>query len=141
LQVGWWINYGFYTFLYFKRVSDRHELDCFVNLGAYKFCVVTQRLSIYTSILLLMTQALLSRMIAPGISNFVNASVRRSHPRTCCSTSEQLHADGFVFFGSRLPHAPQVLHSDSDGGTGETSGAEAGGSDARSKSVVIMTLT
>jgi hypothetical protein len=89
LQVGWCIIYGFWTFVYFQRVySGRDEdLDCFLDLGAYKICDATQRLSLYTSILLLMTQALVSRMIVPGISNFVNASVRRSHPRACCSTS------------------------------------------------------
>ena len=62
-------------------------------------------------------------MIVPGISNFVNASVRRSHPRACCSTSY------FVICGARSPHAPQVLHSGSNGGMGETSGAEAGDDD------------
>jgi hypothetical protein len=34
-------------------------------------------------------------MIVPGISNFVNASVRRSHPRACGSTSQRRHDDGF----------------------------------------------
>ena len=89
LQVGWCIFYGFWTFVYFQRVSSGRDadLDCFHDLGAYKICAVTQRLSLCTSILLLMTQALVSRMIVPGISNFVNASVRRLHPRACCSTS------------------------------------------------------
>jgi hypothetical protein len=65
-----------------QRVSSGRDtdLDCFFNLGAYKICNATQTLSIYTSILLLMTQALVSRIFVPGISNFVNASVRRSHP-------------------------------------------------------------
>jgi hypothetical protein len=79
-----------------QYVSSGGSLECFLDLGAYKICAVSQRLSIYTSILLLMTQALVSRMIVPGISNFVNASVRRSHPRTCCGTSQQLHGDGSV---------------------------------------------
>jgi hypothetical protein len=89
LQVGWCIYYGLWTFADFQRVSTGRDadLDCFLNLGAYKSCDATQGLSIYTSILLLMTQALVSRMIVPGISNFVNASVRRLHPRACCSTS------------------------------------------------------
>ena len=135
LQVGWWILYGYYTFVYFQRVSSGRDadLDCFHDLGAYKICAVTQSLSLYTSILLLMTQSLVSRMIVPGISNFVNASVRRLHPRACCSTSF------FVICGARSPHAPQVLHSGSNGGTGETSGAEAGDDDERSKRAVMMT--
>ena len=85
------------------------------------------------SILYHMTQALVSRMIVPGISNFVNASVRRLHPRARCSTSY------FVICGARSPHAPQVLHSGSNGGMGETSGAEAGDDDERSKRAVMMT--
>jgi hypothetical protein len=80
-----------------ERVSTGRDsdLDCIVNLGAYKICVATQRLSIFMSILLLMTQALVSRMLLPGVSNFVNASVRRSHPRACGSTSYyQTYDDG-----------------------------------------------
>ena len=125
LQVGWCINYGLWTFISFQQVSSGRDadLDCFLDLGAYKICSVTQKLSLYSSILLLMTQALVSRMIVPGISNFVNASVRRLHPRACCSTSY------FVICGARSPHAPQVLHSGSNGGMGETSGAEAGDDD------------
>jgi hypothetical protein len=95
LQVGWCINYGFWTFDYFQQVTDGRSLDCFLDLGAYKICAVTQRLSIHTSVLLLMTQALVSRMLVPGISNFVNASVRRSHPRACCDASQRQHDDGF----------------------------------------------
>jgi hypothetical protein len=123
------------TFLEFQRVSSGRDtdLDCIIDLGAYKFCNVTQRLSLDTSILLLMTQALVSRILLPGISNFVNASVRRLHPRACCSTSY------FVICGARSPHAPQVLHSGSNGGMGETSGAEAGDDDERSKRAVMMT--
>jgi hypothetical protein len=41
-----------------------------------------------------MTQALVSRMLVPGISNFVNASVRRLHPPACGSTSQLSHDDG-----------------------------------------------
>jgi hypothetical protein len=84
LQVGWCILYGYFAFAFFQQVSAGRDLDCFLDLGVYKICAVTQKLSICTSILLLMMQALVSRMIVPGISNFVNASVRRSHPRACC---------------------------------------------------------
>ena len=133
LQVGWCILYGYNTFLNFRIISTGRDLDCFHDLGAYKICAVTQRLSIFSSVLLLMIQALVSRMIVPGVSNFVNASVRRLHPRACCSMSY------FVICGARSPHAPQVLHSGSNGGTGETSGAEAGDADERSKRAVMMT--
>ena len=126
--------YGIYTFALFQKVSAGRDLDCFLNLGAYKICAVTQKLSISTSILLLMTQALVSRMFVPGISNFVNASVRRSHPRACGRMTMV-----FVICGARWPHALQVLHSGSNGGMGETSGAEAGDDDERSKRAVMMT--
>jgi hypothetical protein len=95
LQVGWNIFYGYFTFVYFQQVSSGRDLDCFLDLGAYKICDATQSLSFYTSILLLMTQALVSRILLPGISNFVNASVRRSHPRACCGTSQRQQDDGF----------------------------------------------
>ena len=45
----------------------------------------------------------------------------------------------FVICGARWPHALQVLHSGSNGGMGETSGAEAGDDDERSKRAVMMT--
>ena len=96
LQVGWFTFYGIFTFAYFQQVATGRDLDCFLNPGAYKICAVTQRLSNFTSTLLLMTQALVSRMIVPGISNFVNASVRRLHPRACCGTSQRQHDDGFL---------------------------------------------
>jgi hypothetical protein len=79
-------------------------------------------------------------MIVPGISNFVNASVRRLHPRACGGTSQRQHGDGFfVICGARSPHALQVLHSGSNGGMGETSGADTGDDDERSKRAVMMT--
>jgi hypothetical protein len=43
-------------------------------------------------------------------------------------------------FEARLPHAPQVLHSVSNDGMGETSGMDACDDDKRSQRVVIMTL-
>ena len=49
------------------------------------------------------------------------------------------HVVFFVICGVRSPHAPQVLHSGSNGGMGETSGAEAGDDDERSKRTVMMT--
>ena len=83
--------YGIYTFALFQQVSAGRDLDCFLNLGAYKICAVTQKLSLHTGILILMTQALVSRMLVPGISNFINASVRRLHPPACAT----MHAHVF----------------------------------------------
>jgi hypothetical protein len=54
-----------------------NPLDCIydINHGAYKFCTVTQKVSIAGSIVFLMLQLLVSRIIFPGVSNFLNASV------------------------------------------------------------------
>ncbi len=51
------------------------QLECFYQIGAYQLCNTTEYLSIYTSLFLLVTQALISRILVPGMSNFVNASV------------------------------------------------------------------
>jgi hypothetical protein len=75
--------FGYYTFFDFRRLSAGVDPDCFINLGAYKICDLTQKLSINGSLFVLMVQALVSRMIVPGMSNFVNASVMRLLPRAC----------------------------------------------------------
>lgn len=74
MQVSWWIFYGYYTVLYILRISSGKP-DCFLDVGAYKVCDVTQTLSIYSSLMMLVTQAMVSRLLVPGMSNFVNASV------------------------------------------------------------------
>ena len=62
--------------------------DCFWDFGAYRVCDSTQLLSIFSSMFLLMTQALVSHIVVPGMSNFVNASVSRR--LMCqCLVSEQ----------------------------------------------------
>ena len=53
------------------------DLDCFLDLGVYQVCEATQMLSIHSRLAMLMTQALASRVFQPGVSIFVNASVRR----------------------------------------------------------------
>jgi hypothetical protein len=63
------------------------DADCFWDIGAYQVCDATQYISIYSSLLLLMSQALVSRIFVPGKSNFVNASVRRSLRRRVASAA------------------------------------------------------
>jgi hypothetical protein len=121
--------YGFRTIWAFQRVlaGGDTDLDCFNTPLTYKICDATQRLSINSSLLMLMTQALISRVLVPGMSNFVNASVRRllapasgsallrrREARPCCESC-----------GARARHPLQVLHSASDDGAGETSGMDA----------------
>ncbi len=77
--MGFCIVYGYFGFQQFQQVvagSDA-DIDCFFDLGAYKVCNATQRLACNSSLALLMAQALASRVFQPGVSNFVNASVRR----------------------------------------------------------------
>ena len=76
-QAGWWLVFGVRGFVEARRVYSGQDADCFWNLGAYQVCDATQRLSIFSSLVLLMAQAMVTRILVPGISNFVNASVRR----------------------------------------------------------------
>jgi len=71
--------YGNRTVIAFQLVlaGGDANLDCFVTLKTYRFCDATQQLSLCTSLFMLMTQTLVSRVLVPGMSNFVNASVRR----------------------------------------------------------------
>ncbi len=73
---------------------------CFWNVGAYQVCDSTQHISIYSSLFLLMTQALVSRILVPGMSNFVNASVRCLLHYRCAS------------FAGCVTHTRQILHSE-----------------------------
>jgi hypothetical protein len=60
-----------------RRMYEREDPDCFIQLGVYQVCDATQYLSIFSGLFLLMAQALVSRILVPGKSNFVNASVKR----------------------------------------------------------------
>lgn len=51
------------------------EMDCFIQMGSYKICDNTFKLSVCSNLSMLYTQALISRIFAPGVSNFVNSSV------------------------------------------------------------------
>ena len=64
------------AYMYTNGISDDY-LDCFINVnhGAYKVCTATQKVSVSSSIMFLMVQLFISRIIFPGVSNFLNASV------------------------------------------------------------------
>ena len=70
-----------------------NPLDCFYNVEEYKFCTVTQKVSIASSIMFLMVQLLVSRIIFPGVSNFLNASVG-TPPRSCSHAAAACHVPG-----------------------------------------------
>ena len=91
---------------------------------------------------MLMTQALISRVLVPGMSNFVNASVRRLlAPASGSALLRRREARPcFESCGARVTLQLQVLHSGSDDGAGETSGMDARDSrdEERSKQAVTM---
>jgi hypothetical protein len=51
------------------------QLDCFVDFGGYRMCDKTLFVSIQSSLIAMMAQALLCRIFTPGTSIFVNSSV------------------------------------------------------------------
>jgi hypothetical protein len=51
--------------------------DCFMQLGAYTVCSETLLLSVFVQLFFIMAQALIIRIFFPGVSCFLNASVRR----------------------------------------------------------------
>jgi hypothetical protein len=77
--VAWWLILLIVAAVAIRRIFTGNP-DCFYQFGSYDVCDATQRLSIYISLFLLMTQALISRILVPGRSNFVNASVRLLFP-------------------------------------------------------------
>ena len=96
-QFAWWALFGFLA-IDQVRSALSGNLDCFMQLGAFRVCGVTQQLSIYTSLFLLMTQALVSRVLVPGMSNFVNSSVRRLYlcDDAPCAHRLTVFPDGYV---------------------------------------------
>jgi hypothetical protein len=59
-----------------RRISSGQDSDCFLQIGVYRVCEATLIVSNYGNLMLLMAQAIVSRMLVPGKSNFVSASVR-----------------------------------------------------------------
>ena len=92
---------------------------------------------------MLMTQALISRVLVPGMSNFVNASVRRLlAPASGSALLRRREARPcFEGCGARMTLPLQVLHSGCIDDAGESSGMDAcdNGDEGRSKQVAMMT--
>jgi len=78
LQAGWCIIYGVFSFQdgYSVVKPSSADLGCFLSLGTYSVCSDTIFFSVESSLFFLMAQALISRVLVPGVSIFVNASVR-----------------------------------------------------------------
>jgi hypothetical protein len=94
---------GFWIFEEIRRLSSGIDPDCFIRLGAFTLCDATQSLSIYSTLFLLLAQALITRVLVPGMSIFVNASVRRL-----------LLTRSFIMFEYVTPRTLQVLDASCD---------------------------
>jgi hypothetical protein len=103
LQFFFWATFGSFVFVQIRRLSSGADPDCFIHLGAFALCDANQLLSIYSTLFLLQAQALFSRVLVPGMSIFVNASVRRL-----------LLAPSFIVFEYVTPRALQVLDASFD---------------------------
>lgn len=74
LQVYWCGILGFWIFVDAMRVVGR-DPGCFTSIGVYSVCYSTESISIYVTLFVLMIQALIIRIVVPGMSIFVNESV------------------------------------------------------------------
>jgi hypothetical protein len=76
-QLYFLIIFGFWIIEEIRRLSSSDDSDCFIRFGDFSLCDSNQHLSIYSTLFLLQAQALIYRVLVPGMSIFVNASVRR----------------------------------------------------------------
>ncbi len=76
---GFWAIVNILRTDFFKifdiSTTDADKIDCFIDFGAHSVCDATLLISIQSSLFLLVAQALVSRVLTPGISIFVNSSV------------------------------------------------------------------
>jgi hypothetical protein len=83
-QAGWCTLFGHGTIVNLLKTNfltifdvekSDAKMDCFIDFGAYSMCDATTLISIQSGLFMLSAQALVSRILTPGISIFVNASV------------------------------------------------------------------
>jgi hypothetical protein len=90
------MTFAFWLWIEMRRIYSAENADCFWDLGAYQVCDSTVFLSIFSSMFLLMTQALVSRILVPGKSSFVNASVSGWLRRLCVSPLSAFCTKDFI---------------------------------------------
>jgi hypothetical protein len=89
-QTIWCVIFGFWTYIELLSVA-RGEEDCFLQLGAFPVCMASSYLTIFSNLFLLMAQAMISRILVPGRSNYVNASILSQN-----STRETYNAEAIA---------------------------------------------
>jgi hypothetical protein len=76
-QATWCIIFGYAAYQQASQVlREPGEQDCFLSLGTYSMCTTATFFPIFSNLFFLMAQAFMSRLLVPGVSIFVNASVR-----------------------------------------------------------------
>jgi hypothetical protein len=105
LQVGWCGILGYWIFIDAMRVVGR-DPGCFTSIGVYSVCYSTESISIYVTLFVLMIQASFIRIVVPGMSIFVNESVRPS--RICVDLCFLIY---FLFNFCEID-ASQILYRD-----------------------------
>ena len=78
LQATWCVIFGVVAYQDASRVlkSSPADLDCFAKLGAYQVCTAQIFLTVFSNLFFLALQGFASRVFSPGVSMFVNSSVR-----------------------------------------------------------------
>jgi hypothetical protein len=103
--------FGYFAVAEIRGLTSNRDIDCFGQIGEFDLCNATQKLSIYSSLFLLMTQALISRTFVPGMSNFVNASVRRALRASISDSKPRRSPFAFANFhhvAAREPASPRA---------------------------------
>jgi hypothetical protein len=77
IQVCFCFAFGYLSVSSMIRLARDETADCFMQLGAYTVCSETMLLSVFLQIFFIMAQAMISRILIPGVSCFLNASVSR----------------------------------------------------------------
>ena len=110
LQAAGCIVFGLFAFesISTSLNSSHAELDCFVSIGTYSVCTLTTFIAIYSNLFFLMAQAFVSRVFVPGISIFVNASVR-CPSNGCVTLQSKILKQPRAYIA--ISYTPQVLDS------------------------------
>jgi hypothetical protein len=107
LQATWCVIFGVVAYQDASRVlksSSHADLDCFAKLGAYQVCTAQIFLTVFSNLFFLALQGFASRVFSPGVSMFVNSSVRgwgrvrAAYELNCLSSFQLMYLECNQFF-------------------------------------------